>query len=209
MVLRGLDDRVLWTAIAAGVGITLLYRWVQSTAPWLTWSWSDSLAHGAIYDTPTPIGAVTVVVLGAADVATPLALLFFFAPAIMGAYAGSTERWSSEGPPHPAVRGALLFGALALFGTPPLVAVLYALTTVFADAALGHFSLTRVGGRSHPEQLPVSQSAAGLAASPRPVQAWDRIDADARDRCARSAAFHLIVVIAILNTHVFPILLRM
>jgi hypothetical protein len=61
VVLRAIDDRILWTSVTAGVGLSVVWQFTYDTASWLTWSWWQIVVNAFTQAAPTsPPSAMTI-----------------------------------------------------------------------------------------------------------------------------------------------------
>lgn len=206
-VLRGIDDDVMIGGIIASLAAVLAGQ-IVSGVPWLAQSWWTNMVaaaatSGSTWPLPTVVVAA-ILLLG------PAILVWWFAPAVL-VYSASGAYWRGfrEVAPRPVMRFIVRTFLLAACGLPLMVAAVCAVSTVIADYALGICRRDGANLRVRPEKIAASVSvgAQGVAVERRQL-GWDRISPTDRGRCARSAAFHVVLASGILNLTVLPAFLN-
>jgi len=211
VVLRAIDDQILWAAIATGA-VAIASWWVaRGTIPWLAWSWMRSAAEAISEGALSSGSDVLVVVLGVVELAAyaciPVVLLVDGAPvALMAALWNAGGRvvreqvlgdWRPRWAWSVAIRPALFM----LLGVPVIAAMECALMTIAVDAVLTRRLRQRVaaegqpvvGGPAVPRTKMDQSCKTGNAMSPL----WDRLPHTEQDRCAQMAGFAVVLAAVI------------
>lgn len=125
-VFRALDDRILWTGAVAAIVVGAVYVPAKSAAPWLNWSWTDSVLKpvAASANEGSLVGTAFVVVLLLGMILAPLFLVGPVTRSLMlSTVSGATYRNARKRHGIPMKQPIVLPVVLLVAGAPVAMAV--------------------------------------------------------------------------------------